>query len=74
MKLSDRFLQLYRKLTGDEALQSALEGTIETLQIGRGLADLAPVPGLPAALDILITILEKVQVCGMCSCQHHDRF
>ena len=62
MNLSDRFLKLYRKL----ALQSALEGTIKTLQTGRGLAELAPVPGLPVVLDVLIAILEKVQVCVMC--------
>ena len=74
MKLSDRFMKLYRKLTGDEALQSALAGTIKTLETGRGLAELAPVPGLPVALDVLIAILEKVQVCNTCSFHHHDRF
>ena len=58
-------MKLYRKLVGDEALQSALAGTIKTLETGRGLAELAPVPGLPVVLDVLIAILEKVQVCGM---------
>ncbi|KAI0704010.1 hypothetical protein C8Q76DRAFT_801785 [Earliella scabrosa] len=61
MKLSDRFLKLYRKLIGDEALQLALAGTIKTLQTGRDLTELAPVPGLPVVLDVLIAILEKVQ-------------
>ena len=73
MKLSDRFMKLYHKLFGDEALQLAPAGTIKTLETGRDLAELAPVPGLPVVLDVLITILERGQVSSSCSCQHHDR-
>ncbi|KAI0702079.1 hypothetical protein C8Q76DRAFT_861684 [Earliella scabrosa] len=62
MKLSDRFMKLYHRLFGDEALQLARAGTIKTLETGRDLAELAPVPGLPAVLDVLIAILERVQV------------
>lgn len=43
-------------------MDTALETTITVLENGRELVELAPIPGLPLAVDILIDILKKVQV------------
>ena len=55
-----------------------LSGTLKALEAGKGLADLAPVPGLGSAIGLLISILEKAQVqhilligCRFCYSQPH---
>ncbi|KAI0702081.1 hypothetical protein C8Q76DRAFT_697826 [Earliella scabrosa] len=59
--LIDRGRNFWRKLIGDDTLNTALAATITTLQAGGDLADLAPIPGLPVAVGLLAEILKKVQ-------------
>ena len=59
----DRLKKLYHgKLFGEHGMDTALETTITVLENGRELVELAPIPGLPFAVNILIEILKKVQV------------
>ena len=50
------------RLFASDAGEVVLESTIKALDAGRGLVGLAGVPGLPEALDVLMSILRKVQV------------
>ncbi|KAI0702128.1 hypothetical protein C8Q76DRAFT_697862 [Earliella scabrosa] len=59
--LIDRGRNFWRKLIGDDTLNTALAATITTLEAGGDLADLAPIPGLPVAVGLLAEILKKVQ-------------
>ncbi|KAI0702224.1 hypothetical protein C8Q76DRAFT_802514 [Earliella scabrosa] len=61
----DRLKKPYHKLFGDHAMDTALETTITILENGREFVELAPIPGLPLAVDILIDILKKVQAKGV---------
>ena len=61
-RLIDRGQNFWRKLIGDDTLNTALAATITTLEAGGDLADLAPIPGLPVAVGLLAEILKKVQV------------
>ena len=51
-----------QRFFGRDAGYVALANTIGALENGRGLVGLAGVPGLTEALDVLISILKKVQV------------
>ena len=61
--------KLRNKHLADNSRNAALEATINVLETGGNLADLAPVPGLASILDVLARILKKVQAS---LCTHHD--
>ena len=60
MKLTNPFKR--PNVDNDELLDAGLELTRTTLATAKDFMDLAPVPGLGAAVGVLVTIVEKAQV------------
>ena len=60
------------KPSGCDAGYVALANTIGALENGRSLVNLAGVPGLTEALDVLIGTLKKVDVRLLLSCKRHE--